>query len=213
MTGDQERVRVATLLRQLGHDFITHELGEDELTRLASQVEAMAKLVTRGAVRQRGFSPDRFTASSSLVSSDDEAISTLLMSDSMVSGGANPMGLGAIIRREGDVTVMEVTLGRAFEGPPGRAHGGAIAALFDEAMGLVNLLDEVLAFTAQLDISYLAPTPLGEPIIARAQMTRRDGRKIFAEATLSAGETVCATASALFIAIEPRLFTGAGVVD
>jgi len=47
-----------------------------------------------------------------------------LFSDSIVTGAANPMGLGGYLWREGDVAVQEVTLGKAFEGAPGRAHGG-----------------------------------------------------------------------------------------
>ena len=52
------------------------------------------------------------------------------------------MGLNASLWREGDVAVMEVTLGRAFEGAPGRAHGGIVAALLDETMGLVHVINE-----------------------------------------------------------------------
>ena len=213
MTVEEQRVHVASLLRELGHDFITHELTEEQLAQLARYAESMSALVAQSPVRERRFSAERFETLSSLVPSGEDGISNLLMSDSLVSGGANPMGLGTSIRRDGDVAVMEVTLGRAFEGPPGRAHGGAIAALFDEAMGLVNMLNNVLAYTAKLNISYRAPTPLGEPLIARSRLTRREGRKFFVEATLRAGDTVCATATALFIAVEPRAFAEAAVVD
>ena len=96
-----------------------------------------------------------------------------LFSDSIVSGGANPMGLGGYLWREGDVAVMEVTLGKAFEGAPGRAHGGIVAALIDETMGLVLAINEQLAFTAQLDITYVAPAPINEPIFARAWLKSR----------------------------------------
>ena len=200
-------------MRELGHDFVTHELDEVQLVELARHVESMSALVTQGALRQRTFSEDRFVALSSLIPSDNEGTTNRLMSDSMVSGGANPMGLGTLIRREGDVAIMEVTLGKAFEGPPGRAHGGAVAALFDEAMGLVNMLNNVFAYTARLDISYKLATPLGQPITARSWITRREGRKIYVEATLSAGEIVCASASALFIAVDHEVFTEAALVD
>ena len=57
--------------------------------------------------------------------------------DCVVSGMANPMGIGARLWREGEEAVCQVTLGPAFEGAPGRAHGGVVAALIDETMGLV----------------------------------------------------------------------------
>jgi acyl-coenzyme A thioesterase PaaI-like protein len=129
-----------------------------------------------------------------------------LFSDSIVSGGSNPMGLGGYLWREGDVSVMQVTLGKAFEGAPGRAHGGIVAALLDETMGLVMAINDVLAYTVQLDISYLAPTPVNEPIIARAWLKERDGRKLLIAATVQAGETELASATGLFIAVDPQKF-------
>ena len=44
------------------------------------------------------------------------------------------------MRRDGDEAVAQVCLGAAFEGAPGRAHGGVVAAVFDaippERLGL-----------------------------------------------------------------------------
>jgi acyl-coenzyme A thioesterase PaaI-like protein len=101
---------------------------------------------------------------------------------------------------------MEVTLGSAFEGAPGRAHGGIVAALVDETMGLVLAMNDVLAYTVQLDISYLAPTPLHEPIRARAWLKERNGRKLSISASVHANEINLATASALFIEISAEKF-------
>jgi acyl-CoA thioesterase FadM len=67
-------------------------------------------------------------------------------------------------------------------------------------------LHELLAFTAQLDITYKAPTPVNEPITAEAWMASRDGRKLRLECTVQAGETVIASATALFIAVDPSIF-------
>lgn len=200
-------------MRELGHDFVARELDEEQLVELARYVESMSALINHGELRQRQFSEDRFAQMSSLVPRDGDGAPIQLTSDSMISGGANPMGLGTHIRREGDVAVMELTLGTAFEGPPGRAHGGAVAALFDEAMGLVNMLNREPAYTVQLNISYISATPLNELITARAWLARREGRKLFVEATLSAREKVCATATALFIAMDLQVFSDVGPVD
>jgi acyl-coenzyme A thioesterase PaaI-like protein len=116
------------------------------------------------------------------------------------------MGLGAYLWREGDVAVMEVTLGNAFEGAPGRSHGGVVASLIDETMGLVMGLQGVLAFTAQLDITYRAPTPINQPITARAWLECRDGRKLTIKATVVSEEGLLAEATALFIEVDPATF-------
>jgi acyl-coenzyme A thioesterase PaaI-like protein len=99
-----------------------------------------------------------------------------------------------------------VTLGKAFEGAPGRAHGGIVAALIDETMGLVLAINDLFAFTAQLNITYVAPTPINEPISARAWLKEQNGRKLSIEARVEAGDNVIAKASALFISVDPQTF-------
>src|SRR6201995_5533078 len=53
-----------------------------------------------------------------------------------------------------------------YPGPPGHAHGGIIATILDEAMGKVNKFRNVLALTRSMEIKYLKPVPLGQPLIA-----------------------------------------------
>jgi acyl-coenzyme A thioesterase PaaI-like protein len=136
----------------------------------------------------------------------EEIGSRQLFADSFVSGATNPMGLAAQLWRESDVACMQVTLGKAFEGAPGRAHGGVVAALLDEVMGFMNVIHGAIAFTAYLNITYHAATPLGEPIIARAWLDRREDRKHFVGATLHADERLVASSEALFIAIDRATF-------
>jgi acyl-coenzyme A thioesterase PaaI-like protein len=137
-------------------------------------------------------------------------ITHLWSDDAFVSGHANPMGLGATLSRDGQHALMNVTLGKSFEGPPGYAHGGVVASLIDETMGLVLVLEDTVALTAQLDVRFRAPTPIGVGITAEAWLEKRDGRKLFMEARVSHGDAVLATASALFIAIDPASLTTTG---
>ena len=85
-------------------------------------------------------------------------------------GRANPMGIAARLWREGDEAVCQVTLGEAFEGAPGRAHGGVVAALIDETMGLVSRSPRTPAFTGRLTVTYRAPTPIGQPLEVRSRL-------------------------------------------
>jgi acyl-coenzyme A thioesterase PaaI-like protein len=211
MTNDQRRVAAAALLRELGHDYVARALSDEQLDELTSQLATALQVVKKGELRVRTFSSDR-SGFAAMIPHGRQDEKHQLFLDSIVSGGANPLGLNAAVWREGGVAVMEVTLGRAFEGAPGRAHGGVIAALLDETMGVVHILNESLAYTAQLDIRYIAPTPIGEPITARAWLARRAGRKLSIEASLHAGDVELASAKALFIAIDPATFVGA-IID
>ena len=196
----------ATLMRELGHDFVAHDLDDEQLDEIRAHLEELQRIVAHGQLRTRVVPSGALQSFKMAVPSENSLEKHQLFSDSIVSGGSNPMGLGGYLWREGDVSVMQVTLGKAFEGAPGRAHGGIVAALLDETMGLVMAINDVLAYTVQLDISYLAPTPVNEPIIARAWLKERDGRKLLIAATVQAGETDLASATGLFIAVDPQKF-------
>ena len=193
-------------MRQLGHEFVARTLNDDELETLRRTMRTLLDEIRTAPPRVRELSRDRLEEFTLTIPTFDEIGERQLFSDSIVAGAANPMGLAAQLWRDGDVACVRVTLGKAFEGAPGRAHGGVIAALLDEVMGLMNVIHGAMAFTAQLDITYVAPTPVGEPIIARAWLARRDNRKQFVEATLHANDVLVASARALFISIDRSVF-------
>ena len=198
MTNEDRRMKAASQLRELGHDFVAHDLSEDQFDELSRRLGELLLLVRSSGLRQRTLPSGVLGNFKMSVPDEGQVERHQLFSDSIVSGGANPMGLGGYLWREGDVAVMEVTLGKAFEGAPGRAHGGIVAALIDETMGLVLASNDLFAFTAQ--------TPINEPISARAGLKEQNGRKLSIEARVEAGDNVIAKASALFISVDPQTF-------
>jgi acyl-coenzyme A thioesterase PaaI-like protein len=200
------RAAAATRLRALSHEFVARDLSGEQLDEVNDLLERLARVVEGAPPRERvlgGMDVESFRL---VAPQGGQAERHELFADSFVSGAANPLGLGASLRREGDVAVMEVALGKAFEGAPGRVHGSVVAALVDETMGLVLAIHGVLAFTGQLDITYLAPTPVNETVRARAWLASRSDRKLSIEATVSAEGVEVARASALFIAVDPAKF-------
>ncbi len=206
MTIEEQRVVAATLMRELGHEFVGRVLDDEQLERLSADTRALLDVVRDAPPRVREFSRDRFEEFALTIPTKDERGERQLFADSIVTGAANPMGIAAQLWRDGDATCMQVTLDKAFEGAPGRAHGGVVAAILDEVMGSVNALHGALGYTAQLDITYHAPTPVGEPILARAWLERHDDRKRYVEATLFADDLLVASAKGLFITIERSVF-------
>lgn len=196
----------ASLMRDLGHEFVGRTLSDDQLDAVSVKVRALLKEVRTAPPRVRELSRDRLEEFTLTIPTYEEIGERQLFSDSIVAGAANPMGLAALLWRDEDVACMQVTLGKAFEGAPGRAHGGVVAALLDEVMGLMNVIHGSMAYTAQLDITYVAPTPVGEPIVARAWLAGQDNRKQFVEATLHADDVLVASAKGLFISIDRFAF-------
>jgi acyl-coenzyme A thioesterase PaaI-like protein len=202
VTNDERRIAAASKMRQLGHALVGTTLSDEQLDELATRLDELITNVVRGESRVRTFSSDRMIDFMLTLPTEEESGTQQMFGDSIVAGWANPMGLAARLWREGDAAVMKVTLGNAFEGAPGRAHGGIVAALLDEVMGFMNAIHGYMAFTAQLDITYHAPTPVGEPIIARAWLERSDGRKRYVMGQLHADGVLVASAKGLFIVID-----------
>ena len=94
----------------------------------------------------------------------------------------------------------------AYEGPPGCVHGGYIAAAFDELLGFANSLSGTPGMTGTLTIRYRRPTPLHTELRFEGRYERSEGRKIFTTGQLFSGETLCAEADGLFIAVDFERF-------
>jgi acyl-coenzyme A thioesterase PaaI-like protein len=97
-------------------------------------------------------------------------------------------------------------LGPAYEGPPGCVHGGMVASLFDEILGVANIAAGVGAMTGTLTIKYRSPTPLMTELTFTARQLGVDGRKVRTEGSIHAGDRLCAEADGIFILVDHSRF-------
>jgi acyl-coenzyme A thioesterase PaaI-like protein len=205
MPPDDARLDAAAALRDLVHAFAAHDPDDDALRALAvvartetaelSRTPRRDRLaLMRASIGERGF-PDMSDRSG--------------FSDRAVGGTSNPTSVDLDVRFEGEEVVAEVVLRRAFEGAPGRAHGGIVAAAFDDVTGFViGFLNEP-AFTGELTVRYVAPVPVDEALVMRARLDGRERRKLFISAEAHAGEKLVATCHAIYITVDPKSFAGA----
>jgi acyl-coenzyme A thioesterase PaaI-like protein len=122
-------------------------------------------------------------------------------------GLANPLAPPIRLAAVGERSVRgTVRFGSAYEGPPGCVHGGFVAAAFDEVLGFAQSLTGQPGFTGTLTVRYRNPTPLHVELVFDAEIARVEGRKIFAEARVHAGELLCAEAEGIFISARPEKF-------
>ena len=92
-----------------------------------------------------------------------------------------------------------------FRGSRLHLHGGIIATLLDEAMGNLNRIDAIIAPTAELNIEYLRPVPIGAKVVLEARRSRQEGRNYWREGTVSDEQgNVLARARARFVKIGDR---------
>ncbi len=197
------RELAAAAMRRLGHAMMAHEADADLLRAVAEAADRVTARIEQRPARRR----DLLDLKRRMFELDvPEGGRVVHFDECFVSGPQNPMGIGIEVRREGEEAVATVVLGAAFEGAPGRSHGGIVAAIFDDVCGYLITLEKVPAFTGSLTVNYLAPTPIGEELEYRARVTGRDGRRLFTRAEARAGDKVVATAEATFITVDASAF-------
>jgi len=125
-------------------------------------------------------------------------------------GAENPSGLQLQFAPSsaGDSYVCRFQLGPAFGGPPGHAHGGIIATILDEAMSKANRLRSTVALTRRIEVEYLRPVPLGQPLEVEGRIVRARGRNHYNRAELRNAEgAVLARSRGVFVAVDAaRMF-------
>jgi acyl-coenzyme A thioesterase PaaI-like protein len=98
-----------------------------------------------------------------------------------------------------------VWFGPGSEGPPDSVHGGAIAAVLDEAMGAVCWMNGHAVVGARITINYLRLTPVGFAGRVESWIDRIEGRKCFITSRLTdESDNIYAAGEALFIKLTPE---------
>ena len=195
-------------MRDLIHAFAGHDADDLTLNEIESAATALTERLDAAPAR------DRLALMRAAIDSGTEPTFPAMtagsgFSDRAVGGGTNPTSVDIDVRFEGEEVVATVVLRRAFEGAPGRAHGGIVAAAFDDVTGFVIGLLHEPAFTGELTVRYVKPVPVDEPLEMRARLRGRERRKLFIEAEAHHGDELVATCKAIYITVDPTRFAGA----
>ena len=205
MATEATRSEAAASLRDLAHSFAAHDADDDVLVRITETARQLTATIDEAPVRDRLALMRRGI---------EESLMGLGFEDRAVGGGSNPTSVDLTnVRYEapetgGDI-VADVVLRRAFEGAPGRAHGGIVAAAFDDVTGFVIAQLQEPAFTGELTVRYLAPVPVEEPLELRARLDGRERRKLFISGEVRAAGEVIATCRAIYVTVDPGVFAQA----
>jgi len=121
----------------------------------------------------------------------------------LVCGTENPKGFGItwFVLENGTIS-GNITLTESQQGPPNFAHGGASAALLDEAMGMAVWSTGKSVVVVNLNLDYMKPVPLNQEIeiISRVAEAEEGGKSIKAsgEIRLPDGE-IAVKASGIYV--------------
>lgn len=195
-----DETRLADAVRELARTVHAVSADRESLDRAVAHVEAATAALAAGERRLRWYELDPGAG---------RGARTPTRALSAFSGDINPVAppmtivAGELAGGRSGVT-GHVRLDRLREGPPRSAHGGVVAGLFDELLGVAQrLAGNAEAVTGRLTVRYRLPTPIDTELRLEAWVHERRGRRVLARARCLADEVVTAEAEALFVALDP----------
>jgi uncharacterized protein (TIGR00369 family) len=141
---------------------------------------------------------------------DDSRIRQPNSRNCFVCGLENAAGLHLRFFDNGvDEVTCDFTVSPKHQSYPGIVHGGVIASILDETGGRTAAINDHNRFfvTANLQVRYRRPVPLGTPLRGVGKLVKRQGRRVraHAEIRMPDGE-VLAEAELLLIDAPPNAF-------
>lgn len=190
---------LATAIRELMDCLCATDASESELRAIAAQVRISA---SRFGGQPRMTEPPG-VAEGSLAGGME-----MFMDRSPIVGLSNPVAPPVSLDPDHDARRVHghVTFGNAYEGAPGCVHGGFVAALFDEALGMACMFSGAPGMTGEITVRYLKPTPTRVALRIEARFDRQEGRKIYNSGELYAEGQLIARSHGVFISIAREKF-------
>lgn len=93
------------------------------------------------------------------------------------TGVLNPLAPKLEMAIDGKTLVAHCEFSRCHEGGPETAHGGMIAAVYDQLLAYATMIEGKTGPTLWLKVTYLKPTPVNERLRFETVVTSVDGRK------------------------------------
>jgi hypothetical protein len=187
----QAKRRLAQALRELTDVLVTSTPSIADMEEIAERLELQARQFAKEPrlYGQMAFQADGNHGKRGEVNHELNAL----------GGWSNPLAPGMNMWFDGDRARGTVNCGWAYEGPPQHIHGGYVAAIFDQFMGMAQMMGKQPGMTGKLTVRYHQPTPLNTELELEAWVEKLEGRKTVVCAEMRNGDAVTATCEALFI--------------
>ncbi len=101
-----------------------------------------------------------------------------------------------------------IWFGPETEGPPDHSHGGAMAAVLDEVLGLAAWSAGYPVVVGNLNINFRNLLPLEQVVTVESTLVSVSGRKVMVHGRICHGDAVYAEAECLCITIEENNIPG-----
>jgi len=127
-----------------------------------------------------------------------------LVGESLRFVSGDPTGVRFRVRYYRDAEkhlYARIWFGPETEGPPGSAHGGSVAAVMDESLGLAAWATGYSIVVGNLNVSFRNLLPLLKVVTVESRVISIEGRKIMVHGRIFCGETTYAEGECLCITV------------
>ena len=97
-----------------------------------------------------------------------------------------------------------IWFGPETEGPPGHAHGGSVAAVLDEVLGLAAWAAGYPIVVGNLNVSFRNMLPLQKVVTVESRVVSAEGRKVMVHGRIFCGKAVYAEGECLCITMPGK---------
>ena len=185
--------RVADAARRLVSNLLTSTDDAVELNAIAEGIEQQADALARS---------HRLTGMTAFQRADETLYGDRIRLGyemNPVFGKSNPLAPPFNIWIDNERAYGQVRMDWQYEGPPNSVHGGFVAALFDQFLGVAQKMTGQPGFTGTLSVRYIKPTPIATDLRLEGWVDRVEGRKNFMIAEMWAGDLLTARCEGIFI--------------
>lgn len=186
--------RVADAIRQLTEVLVTSSPDIEKMHAIAEQLEITALDFRK--------SPRIFGRSDWAATGEHGSFGQVSHELNPMAGWSNPIAPPVTSWIEGDLARATCQCGWAYEGPPGSVHGGFVASIFDQFLGMAQILGGQPGMTGYLHVNYHNRTPLNTELTLEGRLVKVEGRKTIMHGEMYADGIMTASAEGLFV--QPR---------
>lgn len=186
------------LLRAIRRNRVDPTTRDEAIDAIAAAADLLEKESMDGPFWQTGFT--------SFDQIDFNNVSSLdIFRFSPAVGTDNPIASPVDLRVDGNTVEGTIIIDETKVGPPfDIVHGGIIALIYDDLVGLAAMIGSGGGLTASLTIDYRKPTPAMVPIQVRAWFEAAEGRKLIARGEMRQDGVLLNEARGLFV--QPTQF-------
>ncbi len=186
--------RVSAAIKQLTEVLVTSTPSIDEMHSIAERLEQTA---TDFATAARIYGRVEWAGSG-----EHGSFGQISHELNPLSGWSNPIAPPVHGWIDGERAYATCQVGWAYEGPPGSVHGGMVAAIFDQFLGMAQILGGQPGMTGYLHVNYHNRTPLNTELKLEGDLVEVAGRKTIMRGEMFANGELSASCECLFV--QPR---------